>query len=91
MQENAKKKAKTANSPKAVKEPKGVKSGGKIDEMPTNSLKQSLWSPSINGPKLKEDLGVLVGYVMNLKNSLHQANSGGETAEKSSATLLHLS
>ena len=36
--------------------------------------------PLINVPKLKEDLGVLVGYVMNLKKSLHQATSGDASA-----------
>ena len=71
--EKAKKKAKTASSPKAVKEPKGVKSCGDTNDM---SLKEPLVSATINGPKLKEDLSVLVGYMMNLKKSLHQANLG---------------
>ena len=78
LAEKARKKTKTASSPKPVKEPKGVKGGGKKDEI---SLKELLVSPSINGPKLKEDLGVLVGYMMNLKKSLHQANSGDGAAK----------
>ena len=50
--------------------------------MPNNSLKQPLLNPSIDGSKLKEDLGVLVGYVMKVKNSLHQENLGGYAADK---------
>ena len=78
LAEKARKKSKTASSPKPVKESKGVKGGGKKDGI---SLKEPLVSPSINGPKLKEDLGVLVGYMMNLKKSLHQANSGDGAAK----------
>ena len=47
-----------------------------------NSLKQPLLYPSIDGLKLKEDLGVLVGYVMHVKNSLHPINSGGDATGK---------
>ena len=90
--EKPKKKAETAGSPKEIKAPKGVKAlgpcGGETKKIPNNSLesnnllKQLLLNPSIDGLKLKEDLGVLVGYVIKLKNSLHQANSGGDAAEK---------
>ena len=80
--EKPKKKAKKASSPKAVKAPKGAKGGGETKGMPTNSLKQTLLKPSVDGSKLKKDLGVLVWYVMKLKNSLHQENSGCDGADK---------
>ena len=83
--ENAKKKAKAASSSKAVNEPKGVKSGDETVVVPAGtfySLKNLLVGTLINGPKLKEDLGVLVGYVMNLKKFLNQAPSGDASAKK---------
>ena len=50
--------------------------------MPTNSLKQPLLNQSIDESKLKKDLGVLVGYMIQLENLLHQANLGGDAAEE---------
>ena len=75
---------KTASSPKAVKEPKGVKSGDEPVRMPAgmfSSLKNPPVGKLFDGAKLKEDLGVLVGYVMNLKKSLSLAPSGDASAK----------
>ena len=83
--ENAKKRAKAASSSKVVKEPKGVKSGDDTVVVPAGtfySLKNPLVGTLFNGPKLKVDLDVLVGYVINLKKSLNQAPSRDAYAEK---------
>ena len=80
-----KQKVKAASSSKLVKKQEGINSGDETVRMTPgtfSSLKDPLVDLLLDGTKLKQNLGVLVLHVMNLKKSLSQAPSEDASAKE---------